>query len=118
MGVALWPMIEFEADDALASAAAKAAKDDRVGQVLICMPDEDLSQCVVGTRVVQLDRRHDILRDEAGVLARFGVKPRSMPDYLAMVGDQAGRFPGVAGCGSASCINSLVSSNFRNSRSR
>jgi hypothetical protein len=110
MGAAVWPRIEFEADDALASAAAKAAKDDRAGRVLICTPEKNLSQCVVGTRVVQLDRRHDILRDEAGALARFALKPRSMPDYLAVVGDHADGFPGVAGWGSASCINSLVSS--------
>ncbi|HEX4424563.1 MAG TPA: flap endonuclease, partial [Terriglobales bacterium] len=87
MGVMVWPMIEFEADDALASAAAQSAKDDRVGQVFICTPDKDLSQCVVGTRVVQLDRRKDLVRDEAGVVAKFGVGPRSIPDYLAVVGD-------------------------------
>jgi len=99
MGVVVWPMVEFEADDALASAAAKAAQDDRVRQVLICTPDKDLSQCVVDTRVVQLDRRRDILRDEAGVVAKFGVKPPSIPDYLAVVGDSADGFPGVSGWG-------------------
>ena len=99
MGVVVWPMVEFEADDALASAAAKAAQDGRVRQVLICTADKDLSQCVVGTRVVQLDRRHDILRDEAGVVAKFGVKPQSIPDYLAVVGDSADGFPGVSGWG-------------------
>jgi 5'-3' exonuclease len=99
MGVVVWPMIEYEADDALASAAAKAAKDDRVGRVLICTPDKDLSQCVVGIRVVQLDRRRDVLRDEAGVVAKFGVKPRSIPDYLAVVGDSADGFPGLPGWG-------------------
>ena len=99
MGVMVWPMVRFEADDALASAAAKAAQDDRVKQVLICTPDKDLSQCVVGTRVVQLDRRHNILRDEAGVVAKFGVKPQSIPDYLAVVGDSADGFPGVPGWG-------------------
>jgi 5'-3' exonuclease len=99
MGVVVWPMVEFEADDALASAASKAAKDDRVKQVLICTPDKDLSQCVVGTRVVQLDRRRDITRDEAGVVAKFGVKPESIPDYLAVVGDSADGFPGVKGWG-------------------
>src|SRR5882762_968662 len=77
MGVLVWPMVYFEADDALASGASKAAQDGRVGQVIICTPDKDLSQCVVGTRVVQLDRRRDILRDEAGVVAKFGVKPQS-----------------------------------------
>jgi 5'-3' exonuclease len=99
MGVVVWPMVYFEADDALASAAANAAKDERVGQVLICTPDKDLAQCVVGTRVVQLDRRRDILRDEAGVIAKFGVAPRSIPDYLAVVGDNADGFPGVTGWG-------------------
>jgi 5'-3' exonuclease len=99
MGVAVWPMIEFEADDALASAAAKAAKNGRVGQVLICTPDKDLSQCVVGTRVVQLDRMRNIVRDEAGVVAKFGVKPGSIPDYLAVVGDSADGFPGMPGWG-------------------
>jgi 5'-3' exonuclease len=99
MGVVVWPMVYFEADDALASAAAKAARDDRVSQVLICTPDKDLSQCVVGTRVVQLDRRRDILRDEAGVVAKFGVKPQSISDYLAVVGDSADGFPGISGWG-------------------
>jgi 5'-3' exonuclease len=99
MGVVVWPMVYYEADDALASAADKAAKDDRVKQVFICTPDKDLSQCVVGTRVVQLDRRREILRDEAGVMVKFGVKPKSIPDYLALVGDSADGFPGVSGWG-------------------
>jgi 5'-3' exonuclease len=99
MGVRVWPMVEFEADDALASAAAKAAQDDKVKQVFICTPDKDLGQCVVGTQVVQLDRRHDTVRDEAGVIAKFGVSPQSIPDYLAVVGDSADGFPGVAGLG-------------------
>src|SRR6201985_2392768 len=99
MGAVVWPMVDYEADDALASAADKAAKDDRVRQVLICTPDKDLSQCVVGTRVVQLDRRRDLLRDEAGVVAKFGVMPQSIPDYLAVVGDSAEGCPGVAGWG-------------------
>src|SRR5712671_4873387 len=99
MGVVVWPMVHYEADDALASAAAKAAKDDRVSQVFICTPDKDLAQCVVGTRVVQLDRRRDILRDEAGVVDKFGVRPKSIPDYLAAVGDTADGFPGLAGWG-------------------
>jgi 5'-3' exonuclease len=99
MGVLVWPMVEFEADDALASAAAKAATDVRVRQVLICTPDKDLGQCVVGTRVVQLDRRRDIVRDEAGVIAKFGVNPQSIPDFLALVGDSADGFPGIAGWG-------------------
>jgi 5'-3' exonuclease len=99
MGVVVWPMVYFEADDALASAAAKAAKDDRVSQVFICTPDKDLAQCVVGRRVVQLDRRQNILRDEGGVVEKFGVKPESIPDYLAVVGDSADGFPGVRGWG-------------------
>ena len=102
MGVVVWPMVYFEADDAMASAAAKASQDERVGQVLICTPDKDLGQSVVGARVVQLDRRRNILRDEAGVVAKFGVKPRSIPDYLAVVGDSADGFPGVAGWGQKS----------------
>src|SRR6266404_9330272 len=99
MGVVVWPMVYFEADDALASAATKAAADDCVGQVLICTPDKDLSQCVVGTRVVQLDRRRDMVRNEDGVVEKFGIKPQSIPDYLAVVGDSADGFPGVAGWG-------------------
>ena len=99
MGVLVWPMVEFEADDALAAAAAKAAQDERVTQVIICTPDKDLSQCVVGTRVVQLDRRREILRDEEGVVAKFGVRPQSIPDYLAVVGDSADGFPGIEGWG-------------------
>jgi 5'-3' exonuclease len=99
MGVVVWPMVYYEADDALASAAAKAARDDRVGQVFVCTPDKDLSQCVAGTRVVQLDRRRDALRDEAGVVAKFGVSPQSIPDFLAVTGDTADGFPGVPGWG-------------------
>jgi 5'-3' exonuclease len=99
MGVLVWPMVYFEADDALASAAAKAAQDKNVKQVLICTPDKDLGQCVVGTRVVQLDRRRGILRDEEGIVAKFGVKPHSIPDYLAAVGDSADGYPGLAGWG-------------------
>ncbi len=108
MGVLVWPMVYFEADDALASAAAKAALDDRVGQVLICTPDKDLGQCVVGTRVVQLDRRQNLFRDEASVVAKFGVKPESIPDYLAVVGDSADGFPGVRGWG-AKAASSVLS---------
>jgi 5'-3' exonuclease len=99
LGVVVWPMIEFEADDALASAAAKAAREPTVDQVVICTPDKDLGQCVVGTRVVQLDRRRDLVRDEAGVVEKFGVVPKSIPDYLALVGDSADGFPGVSGWG-------------------
>lgn len=107
MGVVVWPMVYYEADDALAAAAAKAAVDDRVSQVIICTPDKDLSQCVVGTRIVQLDRRREVLRDEAGVVAKFGVKPESIPDYLAVVGDSADGFPGVPGWGSKAASQSL-----------
>ena len=99
MGVVVWPMVYFEADDALASAAAKAAKDERVRQVLISTPDKDLAQCVVDSRVVQLDRRRNIMRDEAGVMEKFGVNPQSIPDYLAVVGDSADGFPGMRGWG-------------------
>ncbi len=99
MGVVVWPMVYFEADDALASAANSAAKDERTEKVLICTPDKDLSQCIVGTRVVQLDRRRNILRDETGVVEKFGVKPQSIPDYLAVVGDTADGFPGISGWG-------------------
>jgi len=107
MGVVVWPMVYFEADDALASAAAKAAQNKDVGQVLICTPDKDLSQCVVGTRVVQIDRRRESVRDEGGVEARFGVKPQSIPDYLAVVGDSADGFPGVAGWGEKAAASTL-----------
>jgi 5'-3' exonuclease len=99
MGVVVWPMVQYEADDALASAAAKAARDDRVRQAIICTPDKDLAQSVVGSRVVQLDRRRGILRDEAGVLSKWGVRPESIPDYLAVVGDSADGFPGLPGWG-------------------
>jgi 5'-3' exonuclease len=102
MGVALWPMVEFEADDALAAAAALAEKDERVERVFICTPDKDLAQCVRGTRVVQFDRRSRTLRDEAGVIARFGVPPASIPDYLALVGDSADGYPGLRGWGAKS----------------
>ncbi len=99
MGVTVWPMVEFEADDAMAAAAAIAANDDRVHQVFLCTPDKDLGQCVVGTRVVQLDRRKGIVIDEEGVRAKFGVGPSSIPDYLALVGDSADGFPGLPGFG-------------------
>lgn len=99
MGIVVWPMTYFEADDALAAAAAQSAKHEEVGQVLICTPDKDLAQCVVGSRVVQLDRRREILRDEAGVVEKFGVKPESIPDYLAVTGDTADGYPGIVGWG-------------------
>ena len=102
LGVAVWPMIEFEADDALAAGAEQAAQDPRVDRVIICTPDKDLAQCVRGTRVVQLDRRRNLTRDEAGVVAKFGVGPRSIPDYLALVGDAADGYPGLPGWGAKS----------------
>ena len=107
VGVVVWPMIEFEADDALASAAVKAALDDRVDRVVICTPDKDLSQCVSGKRIVQLDRRTNTFRDEDGVVAKFGVRPESIPDYLALVGDSADGFPGIPGWGKKAAANVL-----------
>src|SRR5687768_14313852 len=99
MGVTTWPMIELEADDALASGAYLAARDERVEKVTIWTPDKDLSQCVVGDRVVQVDRRSGKIRDEAGVHEKFGVAPKFIPDYLALVGDAADGYPGIARCG-------------------
>jgi 5'-3' exonuclease len=101
-GIVVWPMVEFEADDALASAAALAAGDARVEQVIICTPDKDLAQCVRGSRVVQLHRRTGVTLDEAGVIAKFGVPPASIPDYLALVGDSADGYPGLPGWGAKS----------------
>ena len=106
LGVTVWPMDEFEADDALASAAAKAAPDAE--QVLICTPDKDLAQCVAGTHIVQFDRRANKLFDEAGVIAKFGVPPVSIPDYLALVGDSADGFPGIRGWGAKSAATLLA----------
>jgi 5'-3' exonuclease len=108
LGVAVWPMVEFEADDALASAAAAAADDPRVDRVLICTPDKDLAQSVRGTRVVQMDRRARTTRDEAGVVAKFGVAPRSIPDYLALVGDASDGYPGLRGWGAKSAAAVLA----------
>jgi 5'-3' exonuclease len=101
-GIVVWPMVEFEADDALAAAAAAAARDARVERVIICTPDKDLAQCVRGTRVVQLNRRKRITCDEAGVMQKFGVPPESIPDYLALVGDAADGYPGLSGWGAKS----------------
>jgi 5'-3' exonuclease len=101
-GIVVWPMIEFEADDALAAAAAAAARDPRVDRVVICTPDKDLAQCVRGTRVVQLNRRTRVTVDEAGVMLKFGVPPESIPDYLALVGDAADGYPGLPGWGAKS----------------
>jgi len=99
MGVAVWPMIELEADDALASAAALASADARVQKVSIWTPDKDLAQCVRAERVVQVDRRSNSIRDAAGVRAKFGVGPEWIPDYLALVGDSADGYPGLSGIG-------------------
>jgi 5'-3' exonuclease len=101
-GVVVWPMVEFEADDALASAAVLAARDARVERVIICTPDKDLAQSVKGTRVVQLNRRTRVTLDEQGVINKFGVSPESIPDYLALVGDSADGYPGLRGWGAKS----------------
>jgi 5'-3' exonuclease len=102
LGVVVWPMVEFEADDALATAAARLRDVDGVEQVVICSPDKDLSQCVVGRRVICRDRRRGLDRDEAGVVSRFGVPPTSIPDWLALVGDSADGIPGIPGWGEKS----------------
>ena len=98
-GVVVWPMVEFEADDALAAGAAAAAGEERVERVIICTPDKDLAQCVRGTRIVQLNRRTRVTRDEAGVIEQFGVSPASIPDYLALAGDSSDGYPGLSGWG-------------------
>jgi 5'-3' exonuclease len=108
LGVVVWAMVEDEADDALASAAAVADEDAAVEQVVICTPDKDLGQCVRATRVVQLDRRKDVVLDEAGVVAKFGVPPSAIPDYLALVGDSADGFPGLSGWGAKSASTVLA----------
>jgi 5'-3' exonuclease len=108
MGITVWAMVEYEADDALAAAAVAAAKDSRVERVVICTPDKDLAQCVRGTRIVQLDRRTRLFRDESGVIARFGVSPTSIPDYLALVGDAADGYPGLRGWGAKSAAAVLA----------
>jgi 5'-3' exonuclease len=108
LGITVWPMIEFEADDALAAAAEAAARDPQVERVIICTPDKDLAQCVRGSRVVQMDRRARTIRDEAGVVARFGVLPASIPDYLALVGDTSDGYPGLPGWGAKSAAAVLA----------
>jgi len=108
LGIATWPMVEFEADDALAAAAAAAARDPRVERIVICTPDKDLAQCVRGTRIVQMDRRRRTIRDEAGVVEKFGVPPASIPDYLALVGDAADGYPGLPGWGARSAAAVLA----------
>src|SRR5439155_17236784 len=101
-GVVVWPMVEFEADDALAAAAVAAALNTHVEQVVICTPDKDLAQCVRGTRIIQLNRRTRTTNDEAAIRQKFGVSPESIPDYLALVGDAADGYPGLAGWGAKS----------------
>jgi 5'-3' exonuclease len=101
-GVVVWPMVEVEADDALAAAAVAAALDPRVDRVIICTPDKDLAQCVSGSRVVQLNRRKRIILDEAAIVEKFGISPVSIPDYLALVGDAADGYPGLPGWGAKS----------------
>jgi 5'-3' exonuclease len=107
-GIVVWPMVEFEADDALAAAAALAEEDSRVERVVICTPDKDLAQCVRGTRVVQLNRRTRITLEEAGIVQKFGVPPLTIPDYLALVGDSADGYPGLAGWGAKSAAAVLA----------
>jgi 5'-3' exonuclease len=108
MGVVVWPMVEFEADDALASAAEIAARDARVTRIVICTPDKDLAQCVSGTRVVQMDRRKRVTRDEQGVVQKFGVPPALIPDYLALVGDSSDGYPGLRGWGPKTAAMTLM----------
>lgn len=108
MGVKVWPMIEFEADDALAAAAVKSAADQRVEQVLICTPDKDLAQCVQGKRIVQWDRMRRVIRDEDGVMVKWGVRPESIPDYLGLVGDSSDGFPGLPGWGPKAASTALA----------
>jgi 5'-3' exonuclease len=107
-GIVVWPMVEFEADDALASGAVAAARDARVERVVICTPDKDLAQCVRGTRVVQLNRRTRVTIDENGVIQKYGVSPASIPDYLALVGDAADGYPGLKGWGAKSSASVLA----------
>ena len=108
LGVAVWPMVEFEADDALATAAARWQERPGVERIWICTPDKDLAQCVRGERVVMRDRRRDRTIDEAGVRERWGVAPESIPDYLALVGDSADGFPGLKGWGARSAAAVLA----------
>jgi 5'-3' exonuclease len=101
-GIVVWPMVELEADDALAAAAMAAAADNRVDRVIICTPDKDLAQCVSGSRIVQLNRRTRTILDQAAIVKKFGVSPQSIPDYLALVGDSADGYPGLPGWGAKS----------------
>jgi 5'-3' exonuclease len=108
LGVAVWPMVEFEADDALAAASVIASRDPRVDRVVICTPDKDLAQCVRGTRVVQMIRRTRTIRDESAIVEKFGVPPQSIPDYLALVGDASDGYPGLPGWGPKSAAAVLA----------
>jgi 5'-3' exonuclease len=107
-GIVVWPMVEYEADDALAAAARIAARDARVERVIVCTPDKDLAQSVSGTRIVQMNRRTRVVWDEAGVIKKFGVPPVSIPDYLALVGDSSDGYPGLAGWGAKSAAAVLA----------
>lgn len=107
-GILVWPMVEFEADDALAAAAVAAAADKRVDRVIICTPDKDLAQCVRGTRIIQFNRRRRATLDEAAIVQKFGVSPASIPDYLALVGDTADGYPGLPGWGAKSSATVLA----------
>ena len=111
LGVVVWPMVEFEADDALGTAAARFKKNKSVDQILICSPDKDLAQLVEGTKIVCWDRRREIIIDEAGVVEKYGVSPQSMPDWLALVGDSADGYPGIPGWGAKSA--SVVLSHYK-----
>ena len=111
LGVVVWPMVEFEADDALGTAAARFKKNKSVQQILICSPDKDLAQLVEGNKIVCWDRRRDIIIDEAGVVEKYGVSPQSMPDWLALVGDSADGYPGIPGWGAKSA--SLVLAHYK-----
>jgi 5'-3' exonuclease len=111
LGVVVWPMVEFEADDALGTAAARFKKNKSVEQILICSPDKDLAQLVDGSRIVCWDRRRDLIIDEAAVVEKFGVPPQSMPDWLALVGDSADGYPGIPGWGAKSAA--LVLSHYK-----
>jgi 5'-3' exonuclease len=102
LGVVVWPMVEFEADDALGTAAGRFKKNKSVEQILICSPDKDLAQLVEGNKIVCWDRRRDIIIDEEGVVEKYGVRPQSMPDWLALVGDSADGYPGIPGWGAKS----------------
>jgi len=108
LGLVVWPMVEFEADDALASATARFKHEAAVEQIVLCSPDKDLAQLVCGNRIVGWDRRRNLLLDEAGVVAKFGVRPQSIPDWLGLVGDAADGFPGIPGWGEKSAAAVLA----------